>query len=121
MLNMQERNVKNVHIYFSESMEQEDGSTTTTTTTTTMEGISNTTGHKEKEKEEEEEEVVDKKDATNVVKLESVDGEVFEVPLHIAEMSLTVKHMLQDVRDDPDVRYVFYLFKFVFNFVNLFS
>jgi len=35
--------------------------------------------------------------ATNNVKLESSDEQVFEVPRNIAEMSVTVKHMLEDI------------------------
>lgn len=36
------------------------------------------------------------------VKLESSDEQVFEVPREIAEMSVTVKHMLDDVDADSD-------------------
>jgi len=36
------------------------------------------------------------------VKLESSDEQVFEVPREIAEMSITVKHMLDDVDADSD-------------------
>jgi len=36
------------------------------------------------------------------VKLESSDEQVFDVPREIAEMSVTVKHMLDDVDADSD-------------------
>ena len=39
---------------------------------------------------------------TMSVKLESSDEQVFEVPREIAEMSVTVKHMLDDVDADSD-------------------
>ncbi|AVK77440.1 S-phase kinase-associated protein 1 [Pandoravirus macleodensis] len=37
-----------------------------------------------------------------IVKLESSDEQVFEVPREIAEMSITVKHMLDDVDADNE-------------------
>merc|ERR1711879_275066 len=40
--------------------------------------------------------------STMSVKLESSDEQVFEVPREIAEMSVTVKHMLDDVDADSD-------------------
>jgi len=33
------------------------------------------------------------------VKLESSDDRVFTVPTEIAEMSITIKHMLEDIKD----------------------
>lgn len=36
------------------------------------------------------------------IKLESSDEQVFEVPREVAEMSITVKHMLDDVDADSD-------------------
>jgi len=40
--------------------------------------------------------------ATQSVKLESSDDQVFEVPRNIAEMSVTVKHMLEDINPGSD-------------------
>ncbi len=36
------------------------------------------------------------------VKLESSDEQIFEIPREIAEVSVTVKHMLDDVDADSD-------------------
>eukprot|EP01088_Endostelium_zonatum_P001203 TRINITY_DN114_c0_g1_i1.p1 TRINITY_DN114_c0_g1~~TRINITY_DN114_c0_g1_i1.p1 ORF type:complete len:183 (+),score=54.30 TRINITY_DN114_c0_g1_i1:32-550(+) len=35
--------------------------------------------------------------STQTIKLESSDGQIFEVPKRIAEMSITVKHMMDDI------------------------
>jgi len=40
--------------------------------------------------------------STQTVKLESADDQIFEVPRNIAEMSVTVKHMLEDIDPSSD-------------------
>ena len=45
------------------------------------------------------ESAIEKKEQSPV-KLETADGEVFTVPFHIAEMLLTIKHILDDVEEE---------------------